>query len=97
MPAIQVVNFNDILEGFSKDTFEASLCVRFRYIVQRSYLDINRNDAYSLYEAVSKFNKTNHCKYTLLEKKAYFVRIDTSLYDGTYCQMEWFAPVAEKN
>jgi hypothetical protein len=32
----------------------------------------------------------------LLNKKVYFEKIDTGLYDGTYCQMEWFSPVVEK-
>jgi hypothetical protein len=31
-----------------------------------------------------------------LNQKLYFERIDTAAYDGTYCQMEWFTPISEK-
>jgi len=96
LPSVQVDNFKDIPQGFSKDTFEASLCARFRYIGQHHYLEINRNVASSMYEAISKFTHVEHTKYRLLNDKVYFERIDSSLYDGTYCQMEWYTPVTER-
>ena len=96
LPSVQVDNFKDIPQGFSKDTFEASLCAKFRYIGQHHYLEINRNVAHSMYEAIGKFTHVEHSKYKLLNDKVYFERIDTSLYDGTYCQMEWYAPVEER-
>jgi len=97
LPSVQVDNFEDIPQGLSKDTFEASLCAKFRYIGQHHYLEINRNIAYSMYEAIMKFTDAEHSNYRLLNDKVFFERIDTSLYDGTYCQMEWYAPVEEKN
>jgi AraC family transcriptional regulator len=96
LPSVQVENFKNIPQGFSKDTFEASLCAKFRYIGQHHYLEINRNVACSMYDAIRKFTNVEHSKYRLLNDKVYFERIDTSLYDGTYCQMEWFAPIEEK-
>jgi hypothetical protein len=33
---------------------------------------------------------------SFLNQKLYFERIDTAAYDGTYCQMEWFTPISEK-
>jgi hypothetical protein len=30
------------------------------------------------------------------DEKVFFEKIDAGLYDGKYCQMEWFAPVVEK-
>jgi hypothetical protein len=32
----------------------------------------------------------------MLNKTVYFEKIETGLYDVTYCQMEWYSPVAEK-
>jgi AraC family transcriptional regulator len=96
LPSVQVENFKNIPEGFSKDTFEASLCAKFRYIGQHHYLEINRNVACSMYDAIRKFPHVEHSKYKLLNDKVYFERIDTSFYEGTYCQMEWFTPIEEK-
>jgi len=96
MPALQVANLKKIPEGFSGDTFEASLCAKFRYIGQHHPTELNRNVARSMYEAITDFTKAEQSKYTLLRDKVYFERIDFGLYDGTYCQMEWFTPVAEK-
>jgi AraC family transcriptional regulator len=96
LTAVQVENFKNIPQGFSKDTFGGSLCAKFRYIGQHHYSELNRNIAYSMYEAIGKFTRTEQSKYALLNDKVYFERIDTRLYDGTYCQLEWFTPVMEK-
>jgi len=96
MPALLVDNLEDIPEGFSGDTFETSLCARFRYIGQHHPFDINANMAHSMYKAIWKPNQIEHSKYTLLRNKVFFEKIDSRLYDGTYCQMEWFTPVAER-
>jgi AraC family transcriptional regulator len=96
LTSVQVDNFLDMPQGFSKDTFEASLCAKFRYIGQHHYMEINRNAACSMYEAITKFTHAERSNYRLLNDKVFFERIDTSLYDGTYCQMEWYAPVEEK-
>jgi len=96
LTAVQVENFKNIPQGFSKDTFETSLCAKFRYIGRHHYSELNRNIACSMYEAIRKFNQAEHSKYTLLNDKVYFEKIDTRLYDGVYCQLEWFTPVAEK-
>jgi AraC family transcriptional regulator len=72
------------------------LCAKFRYIGQHHYSEINRNVACSMYEAIMKFTHAEHSNYKLLNDKVFFERIDTSVYDGTYCQMEWYAPVEEK-
>jgi len=36
-------------------------------------------------------------RYELSTNKVCFEKIDTKLSDENYCQMEWFAPVSEKN
>jgi len=96
LPSVQVKNFKNIPHGFNKDTFETSLCARFRYIGQHHYFDINRHVAGAMYEAIRNFPRNSHVRYELSTDKVCFEKIDTKLYDGTYCQMEWFTPVSEK-
>ena len=107
LPALQVKNLKNIPEGFCGETFETSLCVSFRYIGQHHYLDINAERAISMYEAIDKFFYDKQAGYdhihnTYNPKKIncrinHFERIDTKLYDGAYCQMEWFAPIQVKS
>jgi AraC family transcriptional regulator len=99
LPSIQVKNFKNIPQGFCKDTFETSLCARFRYIGQHHYSDIDRNVVGSMYNAINattEFSHNNLIRYTLLTDKVCFEKIDTKLYDGTFCQMEWYTPVSVK-
>jgi AraC family transcriptional regulator len=93
MAAVQVDNFDNIPEGFSTYTFEASLCARFRYIGRPH----NYDATHLMYETIRKFVRGEYSKYTLLADKVYFEKVDTSFYDETYCQMEWHTPVVEKN
>jgi AraC family transcriptional regulator len=96
MPSVQVKHLENIPHGYKGDTFNASQCARFRYIGQHHYSDLDRNIASSMYDAILKFASGKESKYVLSNDKVYFERIDTRLYDGTYCQMEWFTPVTEK-
>jgi AraC family transcriptional regulator len=96
LPSVQVENLRNIPHGYCGDTFETSLCARFRYIGQHHYYDINKNAASMMYNAIKKFAQNANVKYELLNEKIYFERIDTRRYDGTYCQMEWYTPVCEK-
>jgi len=98
IPSVQVKDFKNIPQGFYKDTFETSLCAKFRYIGQHHYSDIDRNAVGSMYSAINVINKSSYnnlVKYTLLIDKVCFEKIDTKLYDGTFCQMEWYTPVSE--
>jgi AraC family transcriptional regulator len=95
-PSLQVKNLKNIPHGLSGDTFETSMCARFRYIGQHHYYDINKNIASMMYDAIRNYAQNEHAKYVLLNDKSYFEMIDTRLYDGTYCQMEWYTPVSEK-
>jgi AraC family transcriptional regulator len=96
IPSVQVENIANIPDECCGDTFETSMCARFRYIGQHHYYDINKNVASMMYTAIMKFAQNEHSKYELLNDKTYFERIDTKRYDGTYCQMEWYTPVTEK-
>jgi AraC family transcriptional regulator len=97
MPSVQVKNFKNIPEGFRKDTFDTSLCARFCYIGQHHYSNIDRNVASSMYNTIIEFTHNNKVRYELSIDKVYFEKIDTKLSNENYCQMEWFAPVSEKN
>jgi len=96
LTSVQVKNFKNIPQGLRKDTFDTSLCARFRYIGQHHYSDIDRNVAGLMYEAIKEYSHNNQDKYVLSTDKICFEKIDTKLYDETYCQMEWFTPVSEK-
>jgi AraC family transcriptional regulator len=97
LASVPVTDLSNIPEGLSSYTFEASLCARFRYIGQHHYTELNREIMQPMYDEVKKFRTNEKEKYALLNDKIYVEKLDTRHYDGTYCQMEWFAPVAEKN
>ena len=94
--SVQVKNHDKIPIDYRKYTFENSLCARFRYIGQHHYYELNRNIAGAMYNAIWKFANDEQAKYAMLNDRVYFEKIDTDLYDGNYCQMEWFAPIVEK-
>ena len=96
LPSVQIKNFRNIPQGLCKDTFDTSLCARFRYIGQHHYFDIDRYVAASMYDAIKEFSHINPGGYVLSTDKICFEKIDTKLND-TCCQMEWFTPVYEKN
>jgi AraC family transcriptional regulator len=96
LPAVQVKKYRHVPESCCIETFETSLCARFRYIGKHHYNEINRNIARSMYNAIGKYTQDEQSKYVLLNNKVYFEKIDTSLHSGKYCQMEWFTPVCEK-
>ncbi|MDR0302576.1 MAG: helix-turn-helix domain-containing protein [Treponema sp.] len=94
--SVQAKNMKNIPNGFYGDTFETSICAKFRYIGQHHYYDINKNLASMMDNAIINFAQNKNTKYELLNDKIHFERIDTCRYDGTYCQIEWYAPVSEK-
>ena len=95
MPSVQVQDTSGVPRGFDTETFKTALCVRFRYIGQHHFYNLNHNTASAMYRAITKFFSGEPAKYTLTRDKVRFEKVDTRLYDGTYCQMEWFAPVLE--
>lgn len=97
LASVPVKEINTIPEGLNADTFETSLCARFRYIGQHHYFDLNRERMQPMYDEVFKFRTNEFEKYALLNDKIYFEKLDFRQYDGVYCQMEWFTPVMERN
>jgi len=96
IPSVQVANFKNMPHSLCSDTFKTSMCARFRYIGQHHYYDTNENVVSMMYNVISNFAQNEHARYVLSNDKIYFVMIDTRLYDGTYCQIEWYTPVSEK-
>lgn len=96
LPSVQVKELKNIPHDLDGDEFPASLCARFHYIGPHNYYDINADIARGMYDAIVAFTNDKSTKYDSLYNKLYFERIDTTSYDGTYCQMEWFTPVFEK-
>ena len=96
LTSVPVNNLDNIPEGLSGDTFESSLCARFRYIGKHHYFDLNEERIQPLSDAISKFRNDDLEKYELSNENIYFEKIDSRQYDGNYYQMEWFTPVVEK-
>jgi len=96
IPSVQVANLKNIPYGLYGNTFGTSMCARFRYIGQHHYYDTNENVVSMMYNVISNFAQNEYARYVLSNDKIYFVMIDTRLYDGTYCQIEWYTPVSEK-
>lgn len=98
LPSVKVKNLKTVPEGLCGEIFESALCVNFRYIGKHHYYDINAERARSMYCAVEDFIKNDSSMYKLKYGRVnFFEKIDTKLYDGTYCQMEWYAPIEEKS
>jgi len=96
VPSVQVENLKNIPPDLCGETFETSMCARFRYIGQHHYYEINGDVVSMMYNAVSNFAQDKNAKYVLIHDKSNFVKVDERLYDGKYCQMEWYTPVFEK-
>ena len=101
LPSVPVKNLDDIPQGYKGDTFESSLCVRYRY-VGRHHFDLSWGTLEPLYNAIYKFRTDPLEKYALLKDQVYFEKVDfihendCDPYDDTFFQVEWFAPVIEK-
>jgi len=96
LPSLQAANLKNIPPGLCGETFETSMCARFRYIGQHGYSGITGNIVSMMSNAVGNFAQDEQAKYVLVSDKSNFIMIDDNLYDGTYCQIEWYTPVFEK-
>jgi AraC family transcriptional regulator len=90
----QVIKIKSIPQDFCGGTFETSMCAGFRYIGQQFYHprlknEINKDFAYKMYDTFNDYAQNKQSKFVL-------VKIDTRLYDGTYCPLEWYSPIPEK-
>ncbi|MCL1787427.1 MAG: helix-turn-helix domain-containing protein [Defluviitaleaceae bacterium] len=96
LPSVPVNKPGTCPEGLTADTFPAALCARFHYIGRHHYFDLNADVARAMYAAIDAYETDANAKYVFTEDLVYFERIAKGDYDGTYCKMEWFAPVVEK-
>lgn len=96
LPSLQVKDLSHVPDGLEGISFPTSLCAHFRYIGRHHYDDINADRAQHMYKAILSFASDPAAQYRLFAHSMYFERIDTSAYDGTYCVMEWYTPVREK-
>jgi AraC family transcriptional regulator len=96
VPSLQAANLENIPPGLCGETFETSMCARFRYIGQHGYSGITGNIVSMMSNAVGNFAQDEQAKYVLVSDESNFIMIDDNLYDGTYCQIEWYTPVFEK-
>jgi AraC family transcriptional regulator len=96
MPSLQVKDLKNIPQGFHGDTIDTSLCARFRYFGEHPYFEINYDVLSGMYNKIREFAYDDKANYSLQYNQVIFIKLDTSLYDGKYCQFDWFAPITEK-
>ncbi|MDR2569004.1 MAG: helix-turn-helix domain-containing protein [Oscillospiraceae bacterium] len=95
-PSVQVDSLDNVPQGLEGNIIEASMCVRYRYIGHHHYYDLNADIAQSMYRAIHALRMDENFRYNMYYNGIYYEKVDTSAYDGTYCQMEWFAPICAK-
>lgn len=91
MPSVRVRNLSKVPEGLRGEVIPSHVCVKFRYIGEHPYQEISMVVAKETYANIAMFFSSQ-----MRYKRAanwYIERIDTRLYDGTFCQFDWMAPV----
>ena len=97
IPSKQVTTLENAPPEFYHYTFEASLCVRFRYIGQHHYTGFDDIVAKDVDARIDRFRSDERIGYVSPTSfKEFFIKTDISLYDETYCIYEFFFPVQEK-
>jgi AraC family transcriptional regulator len=93
MPSVLVKDLSCVPGGLKGLTIPTHQCARFRYIGEHHYEEINMVTAKSAYFEIDSF-LGGQSRYAPLTN--YFVEwLDTSAYDGAYCQFEWLFPVKD--
>lgn len=93
MPSVQVKDLSSVPKNLKGRTLPSNLCVRFRYTGEHHYEEINMISAYHTYVEIDSFF-AKQSRY-ISNDNFFLERIDISLYDGVYCQMEWLYPVTD--
>jgi len=96
LPSIQVKTLKNIPEGFEGYTINSSLYVKFRYIGQHNYLEINQTNINNIHSAIEKFFICEYDSDYYLINGNYFVKVYGLSDDENFCQVEWFAPIKKK-
>lgn len=95
MPSVRVNSLKDIPDGLRGETIPPHLCVKFRYIGQHPYQEISMVVAHETYASIDMFF-SSQSRYVRFEN-TYIERIDIRLYDGTFCQFDWMAPIIDRH
>lgn len=92
IPSIKVKREAIVPNGFIKERIESCLCMRVRYIGRHHYYEINASLMQEMYKTIGEFIQELHDEY-IMPGDIYFEQIDSELYDGEYCQLEWYTPI----
>jgi AraC family transcriptional regulator len=88
--AVQVEKIEDVPQGLIADTFNTSMCAKFRYIGQLSYFsEFNNYFVYRMYNSIKRYAQNKQLDYMLF-------KTDTRFLNQKYYQIELFTPVSEK-
>ena len=94
LTSVQVSNLKNIPSGYCADTFEASLCAKFRNIeMQYSCFENIQCVINSIFGAIQKFSYDMNVKYAMLSNTTSFMKVNLSQSNGKYIQIELFVPI----
>lgn len=95
LTAVEVKGKGLIPKGMTSDVFGGCPCVKFHYIGMHHYRDISQDTAKKMYEAIGAFFHGGE-DFPCVNAQIHLEKIDSSAFDGTFCLMEWFAPVIRR-
>ena len=93
--SVHVSDLSAIPDGFEGNTIPSGQYIRFHYIGNHPYEEINADVAKGMYDTIENYNYDKDSGLGLLYDY-YFEKIIPAECDNNYCKMEWFAPVFEK-
>ena len=88
LTAVEVKEGQDVPGNMLKVPFGGCLCLRFHYVGKHHYREISSEAARGMYSVIESYFTENPQMY----KGIHLEKIDTTMYDGEYCLMEWFVP-----
>ena len=96
IPSVRVSNLSHIPEGFIGNSIPSCMCARFHYVGEHSCFQINANVAQGMYNEIFRHRDSEESRLWVFDRSMYFEKIIPSECDDSYCKMEWFSPVREK-
>ncbi len=93
IPSAMVSDLSYVPEGYVGREISVHSSVCFRYIGEHSYEEISMETARDTYAAIDHYfsKQSRYTRNTTFS----FERIESRMYDGTYCQMELYYPVED--
>jgi len=97
LPSVPVVGKGgDVPDGLYADTIPAGMYIKFHYVGQHHYFDLNMDVMNDMYEAIYDYSESGKIGGVIdAAGSIHFERIDEADAGDNICKLEWFAPVPE--